>query len=288
MSATLPEHGRLESWYICDRAHGYHGEPNCQSIAGPPIDEAVGRLMAEKMTPAAVELALEIRREIEVRHEEADQLRCRAIERAQIDADLAQRRFMLVDPTNRLVADTLEANLEREAPQRSPKLAEDQETRTKEQDQFILDEAVRERLIAMTVDFSQLSADPDTPDHELKRLLGHIIEDVTLVKMPAEGTTRFHVRFKGGKIQTLTTMSPKSSAQQVKTPSGIVELVDKLLDRTASLRRSPNSSTSKDIAREDQRGAAATMPASQPCWSPISSIGTACARAMTDYEIAGC
>ncbi|MER9132238.1 hypothetical protein [Mesorhizobium sp. M0768] len=38
------------------------------------------------------------------------------------------------------------------------------------------------------------------------------------------------MRFKGGKIQTLTTMSPKSSAQQVKTQPGIVELVDKLLD----------------------------------------------------------
>ena len=64
-----------------------------------------------------------------------------------------------------------------------------------------------------------------------KRLLAHIIEDVTLIKMPAEGTTKIHIRFKGGKIQTLTTMSPKSSAQQVKTQPGIVELVDKLLDK---------------------------------------------------------
>ena len=100
--------GRQEAWYVCDRAHGARGEPNCQSIAGPPIDEAIGALIAEQMTPAAVELALDIRREIEARHDEADQLRCRAIERAQIDADLAQRRFMLVDPNNRLVADTLE------------------------------------------------------------------------------------------------------------------------------------------------------------------------------------
>jgi hypothetical protein len=50
------------------------------------------------MTPAAVELALEIRREIEARQQEADQLRCRATERAQFEADLAQRRFMLVQP----------------------------------------------------------------------------------------------------------------------------------------------------------------------------------------------
>ena len=59
--------GRLEAWYVCDRAHGARGEPYCQSIAGPPIDAAIGTLIAEKMTPAAVELALEIRRQIETR-----------------------------------------------------------------------------------------------------------------------------------------------------------------------------------------------------------------------------
>jgi hypothetical protein len=73
-----------------------------------PIDEAIGTLITDRMTPAAVELALEIRREVEARHAEADRLRLRAVERAQIEADLAQRRFMLVDPNNRLVADTLE------------------------------------------------------------------------------------------------------------------------------------------------------------------------------------
>ncbi len=220
--------GRLEAWYICDRAHGYRGEPNCQSIAGPPIDKAIGMLIGEQMTPAAVELALDIRREIEARHEEADRLRRRAIDRAQIEADLAQRRFMLVDPNNRLVADTLEGEWNEKLRVLS-KAREDRE-RAREQDQFILDEAVRERLIAMTVDFNKLWVDSDTPNRERKRLLAHIIEDVTLIKMPAEGTTKVHIRFKGGKIQTLTIMSPKSSAQQVKTQPGIVELVDKFLD----------------------------------------------------------
>ncbi len=50
------------------------------------------------------------------------------------------------------------------------------------------------------------------------------------MKLPAEGITRIHVRFKGGKTETLTTLNPKSSAQQIKTPATIVELVDKLLD----------------------------------------------------------
>jgi len=101
--------GKQEAWYVCDRAHGTLGASDCQSIAGPPVDEAISALVAERMMPAAVELALEIRREIEARQQDADRLRNRAIERAQFEADLAQRRFMLVDPGNRLVADTLEA-----------------------------------------------------------------------------------------------------------------------------------------------------------------------------------
>jgi len=162
-------------------------QPMCQSIAGPPVDEAIGMLIAEQMTPAAVELALEVRKEIQARHEEADRLRCCAIERAQTEAELAQRRFMLVDPGNRLVADTLEGEWNEEL----RTLASARE-RGREHDQFILDKAVHERLVAMT--------DPDTPSRGRKRLMAHIIENVTLLKLPADGTTKFHVRFKGGKI----------------------------------------------------------------------------------------
>jgi hypothetical protein len=213
--------GKQEAWYVCDRARNSLGEPHCQSIAGAPIDEAIGELVAEEMTPTAVELALEIRREIEAQYEEADRLRCRAI-------DLAQRRYMLVDPGNRLVADTLEG----EWNDKLRALAKAQEDRrlARQEDQLVLDEAIRNRLIAMTTDFKTLWRDPALPNRERKRLLAYIIEDVTLIKLPAEGTTRIHVRFKGGKTETLTVRNPKSSAQQVKTPPKVIELVDTLLD----------------------------------------------------------
>ncbi len=220
--------GRQEAWYVCDRGHTARGELNCQSIAGAPIDEAIGSLVADEMTPAAVEMAIEIRREVEARCEEADQLRRRAMERAQIEADLAQRRFMLVDPSNRLVADTLE----REWNEKLRALAETREERerARQQDHVVLDEAVRRRLIAMTTDFCKLWNDADTANRERKRLLAYIIEDATLIKIPAEGITKIHVRFKGGRTETLTTQNPKSSAQQIKTPPEIVQLVDQLLD----------------------------------------------------------
>jgi len=220
--------GRQEAWYVCDRAHGARGEPNCQSIAGPPIDAAIGALVTEQMTPAAVALALDIRRELEARYDEAEQLRCRGIERAQIDADLAQRRFMLVDPSNRLVADTLE----REWNDKLRALAEACEEReqARQRDQVVLDDALRQRLATLTTDFRKLWDDPGTPNRDRKRLLAAIIEDATLLKLSAAGTTKIHVRFKGGKTETLTTVNPKSSAQQVKTPPRLVESVDQLLD----------------------------------------------------------
>jgi len=220
--------GRQEAWYVCARAHGARGEPHCQSIAGPPIDAALGALVTEQMTPAAVELALDIRRESEARYDEADQLRCRVIARAQIEADLAQRRFRLVDPSNRLVADTLE----REWNDKLRALAEAREARARarQRDQGVLDDTIRQRLATLTTDFRTLWDDPGTPNRERKRLLAFILEAATLLKLPADGMTKIHLRFKGGKTETLTTLNPKSSAQQVKTPARLVEVVDTLLD----------------------------------------------------------
>jgi DNA invertase Pin-like site-specific DNA recombinase len=220
--------GRLETWYVCGQAQTSRGEPTCQSIAGRPIDIAIGELIAAEMTPAAVELALEIRKEIEARHDEADRLRLRAVERAQFEAELAQRRFMLVDPSNRLVADTLERDWNDKL--RALASAQEDRERERQKDRTAVDGAIRQRLVAMTTDFKTLWRDARLPNRERKRLLAYIIEDVTLVKLPAEGTTRIHIRFKGGRTGTLTTPNPKSSAQQVKTDPKVVELVDALLD----------------------------------------------------------
>lgn len=220
--------GWQEAWYICDRAQGSRGEPTCQSIAGAPIDEAIGELVAAMMTPAAVELALEIRREVESRHEEADRLRVRAVERAQYEADLAQRRFMLVDPNNRLVADSLEHEWNDKL--RALGKAREERKRSQQVDRLALDDAVRDRLVAMTADFKTLWHDRSLPNRERKRLLAHIIEDVTLVKLPDEGTTRIHVRFKAGRTETLIAQNPKSSAQKVKTRPEVLDLIDRLLD----------------------------------------------------------
>src|SRR6266446_3349156 len=47
---------------------------------------------------------------MQARLDEVDRLRKKQVERARYEADLAQRRYLHVDPANRLVADSLEAD----------------------------------------------------------------------------------------------------------------------------------------------------------------------------------
>ena len=47
------------------------------------------------------------------------------------------------------------------------------------------------------------------PNRERKRLLAYIIEDATLIKLPMEGITKIHVRFKGGKMRNPDDAQPQ-------------------------------------------------------------------------------
>src|SRR5258708_1541842 len=60
--------------------------------------------------PRALEVILAVRQELQLRIEEVDKLRKKQVERASYEADLAQRRYLHVDPANRLVADSLEVD----------------------------------------------------------------------------------------------------------------------------------------------------------------------------------
>ena len=62
-------------------------------------------------SPLALEVALNVQEEFQTRLEDADRLRRIQVDRAAYEAKLARRRYMQVDPENRLVADSLEADI---------------------------------------------------------------------------------------------------------------------------------------------------------------------------------
>ena len=211
--------------YLCQREAVEHRERICQSISGLGIDEAVGGLLLEVLTPWALEVALAVQQELQQRLDEADRLRRQHVERARYDADLAQERFMQVDPKNRLVADALEADWNEKL--RALTAAQEQYERQRQADGAVLDQESRSRILALTTDFPRLWNDPNTPDRERKRMARLLIEDVTLTK--GEQLT-IQVRFKGGAVRTLISPMPQPSWMIWQTNREVVAEVDRLLD----------------------------------------------------------
>lgn len=210
--------------YVCQRDRIEHAEPICQSIKGEPVDKAISNLLLQTMTPMALDVALKVQQEIHARLDEVDRLRQKQVERARYEADLAQRRYMHVDPANRLVADALEAEWNNKL--RALNETQEQYERMRQQDHQLIDEAQQNRIAALANDFPRLWQHPQTPDRERKRMVRLLLEDVTLVK---RDQIIAHVRFKGGAVETLTVSLPLSAPQLRKTDAAVIQEIDRLL-----------------------------------------------------------
>jgi hypothetical protein len=211
--------------YVCAGRGQLFGDPLCQSMIGIQIDEAVGKLLVEAVTPMALEMTLAVQQELQRRVDDADRLRHRQVERAQYEADLARQRYMHVDPANRLVADSLEA--EWNARLRALDQASDDYERQRSADRLAVDDPQRRSILALATDFPALWHDPKTPDRERKRMLALLVEDVTLIK---QRQITAAVRFRGGATTTLTLPRPLTAQQLRATHSDVRQQVDALLD----------------------------------------------------------
>ena len=159
------------------------------------------------------------------RADEAQRLRHLQVERAQYEANLAQRRYLKVDPDNRLVATVLEAEW-------NTKLRELEEARAIEaqynqSDQHQVSAQEREETGEVPERFRQFWTDPKTTVRERKRAVRLVIEDVTVSKT---AHIVAHIRFKGGATQTIMVALPPPFAQSRLTAPETLAEMDRLLE----------------------------------------------------------
>ena len=217
--------GRQWPEYVCQSEGIETATARCQSIPGSGIDEAIGELLVEMVTPMTLEVALQVQAELEARANEADTLRRQSVERARHEADLARRRFIEADPSNRLVVDVLEA--EWNGKLRALHDAQEELEHRRAQDLQELGEKQRQQILALATDFPRLWSDSKTPQRERKRMVRLLLEDVTLVK---QDQLDVHIRFRGGATQSLTLPVPEPAWRSWVTSPGIVAEIDHLLD----------------------------------------------------------
>ena len=217
-------HGVPVPDYQCVGESIQAGAPRCLTVPGGGVDAAIGQLLLDTVTPLALEVALTVQAELEARADEADALRRSHVERARHHADLARRRYLAVDPDNRLVADSLEADWNDAL--RQLQTAHDDYERAAASASALSDEH-KVRIRALAADFPALWSDPATPQRERKRMARLLIDDVTLAKTDQ---IHLHVRFRGGQTTSLTIPIPPTGWKARQTAPGTFALLDRLLD----------------------------------------------------------
>ena len=222
----------------------------CLRVGGGQIDQAVAAALLAALTPAGVRAALHAAEALEHDHDAALKQWRLQLERAQYQADKAERRYRQVEPEHRLVARGLERNWEhtlRELAKAEAELAlrEQQQPRT-------LTAPERERLLALGADLGRVWSAPTTTDRDRKQLLRCLIEEVILNVERDQDRATVTIRWQGGAITELAVPLPRHQPT-VRTDEDTIELLKRLAPTTTT-QRSPGSSTGKAAAPQPANG----------------------------------
>ena len=210
--------------YECRSAHSQGASEVCQRMHGKAIDEAMGQLLLGELTSEAIELCLAVQEQVRERAGDDDrQLKLR-VQRAEYEANLSRSRYLQVDPSNRLVADSLEADWNEKL--RALRVAQEDRKQGASKSPRRIETEQRAELLGLPDGFAALWADPSTAHQTKKRLVRLLVDDVTLVRGE---DILVQVRLKGGSERSFRLPVPLCAFELRRTPAEVVRLVDELL-----------------------------------------------------------
>ena len=143
-------------------------------------------------------------------------------------AQLAQRRYEEVDPSNRLVAGSLERRWN-DALQEL-QAAQEELQRSGQQQGLELTEEQKTQLLSLAEDLPMLWKSQSTSAQDRKRMLRLLIKDITVQKWRAERKAVAHIRWQGGAVEDLWIDIPLAAPDQVRYPETTVNRVRTLAE----------------------------------------------------------
>jgi DNA invertase Pin-like site-specific DNA recombinase len=162
--------------YDCKNAAISYGEPVCPGLTAAVLDAEVVRLTLLALEPSALEVSLQVAGDLQTQRDAAEKLWQQRIERAGYEADRAHRQYQAVEPENRLVARTVEAEWERKLSARDQVL-DQYERFLREQPRLLTSEEQRE-IRSLAGDLPLLWNAPTTTDEDRKAILRQVIDKI--------------------------------------------------------------------------------------------------------------
>ncbi|WP_327241592.1 recombinase family protein [Streptomyces sp. NBC_01320] len=218
---------RATPGYHCHGAELVAGRgQRCLTVGGVQIDAAVAGAFLAAIEPAALEACLAAADELETGHDTALAQWRREVERARFQAAKAERRYLAVDPDNRLVARGLEAEWERTLTALAAAEAELTRRETRRPTTLTVEE--RAGVLALGDDLPGVWHAPTTTDRDRKEVLHTLLEEVVISLDRHSKRADLTLRWKGGALTDLTVALPRSQPPKVRTSDDTVDLVRRL------------------------------------------------------------
>jgi DNA invertase Pin-like site-specific DNA recombinase len=208
--------------YVCQKTSVNCAEKGCQTIPGRVVDQKITELLLSRLTPEVVGQAVSVQKELDKRQDETLNYYQMRMDKCKYEAELARRRFMNVDPDNRLVALELESSW-------NIKLKDLDKARDEYDRQ--IEKTERERsardytsIDHLTSQFPEVFRSGAVSWKDKKRMVRYLLEDVTLTRVDKD--IRIQVRYRGHTTQSVTVDAPKRCFEEWATNPKVIEMID--------------------------------------------------------------
>jgi DNA invertase Pin-like site-specific DNA recombinase len=219
--------GGIYPIYECNWEHREGlASANCFSVRTGLLDDAICEEMLKALAPAELELALAAVNELEQRDQAIMRQWKMRIERSEYECALAERRYEEVDPSNRLVAASLERRWN-EALSRVDAV-KSEAAKFQAQKARVLTPEQRAKILGLARDLPRVWRAPSTEAKDRKRMLRLLIADITVENLAASRRVVLHIRWQGGACSDVTVQRLLPIAERLRYPAETVERVREL------------------------------------------------------------
>jgi DNA invertase Pin-like site-specific DNA recombinase len=248
VTVRYTSNGGIYPCYLCNRLRrDGSASKDCMSFRCDLLDASIAEEVLKALQPAEIELALAALQELESRDRTISRQWQMRLERAEYEAALAERRYQEVDPSQRLVAGTLErrwndALLQWEDLKKQAAEFLRQEARVATPEQ-------KAKVLALARDLPRVWHAPTTQAKDRKRMLRLLIKDITVEKPLHPKQLLAHIRWQGGACTDICVQLPPNIADRVRYPSAVVDRIRELA------RNLPDNEISDQLNQEGQASA---------------------------------
>lgn len=196
------------------------------SVGGVQIDQAVQTAFLSAIAPAGIEASLVAAQALEDDRDAALAQWRKEVERHRFQASRAERRYLAVDPDNRLVARGLEAEWERAL--LALRDAEAELVRREAARPKVLGPGEIAAISRLSRDVGRVWSAPSTTDKDRKELLRTLVEEVVVEVEREEHRAALVLRWRGGATTELVVVLPRAYTPPVRTDEDTVDLMRRL------------------------------------------------------------